>query len=50
MVGFSPHALGSTQDEAFARLMLHAGADAGRAGFGLFDLDTYTRVHDGPLG
>jgi hypothetical protein len=50
MVGFSPHAFGSTQDEAFARLMLHAGTDAGRAGFGLFDLDTYTRVHDGPLG
>ncbi len=50
MVGFSPHALGSTQDEGYARLRVHAGADAGRAGFGLFDVTTDTRLHDGPLG
>lgn len=49
-IGFSPHALGATQDEGYARLRLHAGTDAGSAGFGLLDVDTYTRLHDGPLG
>ena len=30
-IGFSPHALGATQDEGYARLRLHAGTDAGSA-------------------
>lgn len=48
-VGFSPQVFGATQDEGYARSTLHLGADAGRAGFGLLDAATHTRIHDGPL-
>ncbi len=50
MVGFSPEAFGATQDEGYVRSTLRLGADARRAGFGLLDLATHTRLHDGPVG
>ncbi|MFN8589213.1 MAG: hypothetical protein U0704_15595 [Candidatus Eisenbacteria bacterium] len=49
MVGFSPQGLGATRDEGYVRSSLHLGAEAGRAGFGLFDAVAHTRLHDGPV-
>jgi hypothetical protein len=48
-VGWSPHALGSTQDEGYGEAELRLGALAGGAGFGWVDANLSSRMRRQPL-
>ncbi|MBI1796928.1 MAG: hypothetical protein HY076_06550 [Candidatus Eisenbacteria bacterium] len=46
--GASPHVFGATAAEEYIALHVHAGADAGAAGFGLARVMVSSRLADGP--